>query len=221
MTQPVRENVGGIEGLYPFLDTGQSDLAPVLQDVRRSTEEKIREIMALRDQVGNALASPLSVCAQAMARAFRAQGKLLTFGNGGSATDAQAVAQLFLHPPAGQPLPALALTHDIAVVTALANDVGFEVVFARQVAAFGRPGDIAIGISTSGNSPNVIRAFDEAARRGLLTVGLAGYNGGAMAEAAAIAHLFVVPSSSVHRIQEAQTTLYHLLWELTHEALKG
>ena len=109
----------------------------------------------------------------------------------------------------------------MAVVTALANDIGFDVVFARQIAAFGKPGDIAVGISTSGNSANVIRACDEAARRGLLTVGLAGYNGGAMAEAASIAHLFVVPSSSVHRIQEAQTTLYHVLWELIQEALKG
>ena len=223
MQQPAPENekTGGVEALYPFLYTGQSDLAAVLQEVRRSTEAKAREIMALRDRLGNELASRLSACAYAMAGAFRAQGKLFAFGNGGSATDAQALAQLCLHPPVGEPLPAFALTNDVAVVTALANDVGFDVVFARQIAAFGKPGDIAVGISTSGNSANVIRACDEAARRGLLTVGLAGYNGGAMAEAASIAHLFVVPSSSVHRIQEAQTTLYHVLWELTQEALKG
>jgi len=221
MKQPAQEKAGGIEELYPFLYTGHSDLATVLQEVRRSTEEKIREIMTLRASLGHELADRLSACAQAMAHAFRAQGKLLAFGNGGSSTDAQALAQLFLHPPLGEPLPAFALTNDMAVVTALANDVGFDVVFTRQIAAFGRPGDMAVGISTSGNSPNVIRAFDEAARRGLLTVGLAGYNGGAMAEAASAAHLFVVPSSSVHRIQEAQTTLYHVLWELTQEALKG
>jgi D-sedoheptulose 7-phosphate isomerase len=93
------------------------------------------------------------------------------------------------------------------------------VVFARQIAAVGAAGDVAVGISTSGNSANVLRAFDEAARRGLLTVGLAGYDGGKTAESTSIAHLFVVPSASVHRIQEAQTTLYHVLWELVQEAL--
>jgi D-sedoheptulose 7-phosphate isomerase len=93
------------------------------------------------------------------------------------------------------------------------------VVFARQIAAFGAVGDVAVGLSTSGNSANVLHAFDEAARRGLLTVGFAGYDGGKMAEAESIAYLFVVPSASVHRIQEAQTTLYHMLWELVQEAL--
>ena len=221
MKQPAQEKADGLAELYPFLYTGHSDLTIVLQEVRRSTEEKIREIMVLRDSLGHELTGRLGACAQAMAHAFRAQGKLFAFGNGGSSTDAQALAQLFLHPPLGEPLPAFALTNDMAVVTALANDVGFDVVFTRQIAAFGRPGDMAVGISTSGNSPNVIRAFDEAARRGLLTVGLAGYNGGAMADAASVAHLFVVFSSSVHRIQEAQTTLYHVLWELTQAALKG
>ncbi len=92
-------------------------------------------------------------------------------------------------------------------------------VFARQIAAFGRPGDIAVGLSTSGNSANLIRAFDEAARLGMVTVGLAGYDGGRMAEADTIEHLFVVPSASVHRIQEAQTSIYHVLWELVQHEL--
>ncbi len=104
-------------------------------------------------------------------------------------------------------------------VTALANDVGFEVVFARQLGASARAGDIAMGFSTSGGSANVLRAFDEASRRGLTTVGLAGYHGGSMAEADTIDHLFVIPSASVHRIQEAQTTVYHVLWELVQSAL--
>ena len=116
-------------------------------------------------------------------------------------------------------MPAFGLTNDIAVVTALSNDIGFDVVFARQIGAFGRPGDIAVGLSTSGNSANLMRAFDEAARRGMVTVGIAGYDGGKMAELDSIDHLFVVPSPSVHRIQEAQTTLYHALWELTLGAL--
>jgi D-sedoheptulose 7-phosphate isomerase len=156
-----------------------------------------------------------------MAAAFRAGGTLFAFGNGGSSTDAQDVARLFLDPgPDARPLPALALTADVAVVTALSNDIGFDVVFARQIGAFGRPGDVAIGLSTSGNSDNLIRGFEEASRRGLVTVGLAGYEGGKMAESSAIEHLFVIPSSSVHRIQEAQTTVYHVLWELTQEALR-
>jgi D-sedoheptulose 7-phosphate isomerase len=130
------------------------------------------------------------------------------------------MASLFMHPPAGnRPLPAFCLTGDVAVVTALSNDIGFEVVFARQLAAFASPGDFAVGLSTSGNSDNLVRGFAEASRRGLLTIGLAGYYGGRMAELDTIDHLFVVPSSSVHRIQEAQTTLYHVLWELMQAVL--
>jgi D-sedoheptulose 7-phosphate isomerase len=210
----------GVESLYPFLYSGGSDLDDVLDQVRRSTVDKAAEIVELRRLTIRRDAARLAGCARAMARSFLGGGRLFTFGNGGSSTDAQAMATTFLRPPAGgRPLPALSLTDDIAVVTALANDIGFEVVFARQLAAFGRPGDIAVGLSTSGNSDNLVRAFEEASRRGLLTVGLAGYQGGKMAELDTIDHLFVVPSSSVHRIQEAQTTVYHVLWELTQAAL--
>jgi len=211
-----------LEALYPFLYAGTSDLASVLAEVRRSTAEKAAEIVALRESLVRPYGQRLVVCAHRLAESFRARGKLFAFGNGGSSSDAQQVAQLFLHPPsARRPLPATALTHDVAVVTALSNDIGFEVVFARQLAAFGRAGDVAVGLSTSGGSPNVLRAFDEASRRGMVTVGLAGYDGGRMAEADTIDYLFVVPSPSVHRIQEAQTTMYHVLWELTQQALAG
>jgi D-sedoheptulose 7-phosphate isomerase len=214
------EASGGIESLYPFLYRGKADVDAVLDQVRRSTVEKATEIVALRETVAERFTDELAACAAAMARSFAAGGRLLAFGNGGSSTDAQDVAAMFLHPEdRGRPLPAISLTSDIAVVTALSNDIGFEVVFARQVAAWGRRGDIALGLSTSGGSGNVIRAFDEARRRGLLTVGLAGYEGGKMAEVDTIDHLFVIPSSSVHRIQEAQTTLFHVLWELTQTAL--
>ncbi|HVD14308.1 MAG TPA: SIS domain-containing protein [Actinomycetota bacterium] len=210
----------GVESLYPFLYAAPADLDAVLEEVRRSTVAKAGEIVDLRREVLERDGERLAACAEAMAAAFAAGRKLLTFGNGGSSTDAQDVATTFLH-PAGprRPLPALSLTSDIAVVTALSNDIGFEVVFARQIAAFGRTGDIAMGLSTSGNSDNLVRAFEEASRRGLLTVGLAGYEGGKMAELETIDHLFVVPSASVHRIQEAQTTVYHVLWELTQSAL--
>jgi D-sedoheptulose 7-phosphate isomerase len=210
----------GVESLYPFLYAAPTDLDAVLEEVRRSTVDKAGEIVALRREVLERDGERLAACAEAMAAAFAAGHKLLTFGNGGSSTDAQDVATTFLHPAgARRPLPALSLTSDVAVVTALSNDIGFEVVFARQIAAFGRAGDVAMGLSTSGNSDNLVRAFEEASRRGLLTIGLAGYEGGKMAELDTIDHLFVVPSTSVHRIQEAQTTVYHVLWELTQSAL--
>jgi D-sedoheptulose 7-phosphate isomerase len=156
-----------------------------------------------------------------MADRFAAGGRLFAFGNGGSATDAAQLATLFLHPRdlsdgrAAPPLPAFGLANDTSVVTALCNDIGVDVVFARQLGAFGRAGDVAVGLSTSGNSANLLRAFDEASRRGMLTIGLAGYDGGKMAELSSIDYLFVAPSSSIHRIQEAQTTIYQVLWELT------
>jgi len=224
----------GTAALYPFLYADSSDLDAVRAEVSRSTAAKAQEIVALRESLAQVHGARLVECARRLATSFAAGGTLYTFGNGGSSTDAQDIAQLFLHPPAPhgappatlaepafKPLPAISLTHDVAVLTALSNDVGFDVVFARQLAAFARSGDIAFGLSTSGGSANAVRAFTEAARLGLVTVGMAGYEGGAMAEPGLVDYLFVVPSSSVHRIQEAQTTLYHVLWELTQQALVG
>lgn len=210
-----------MQTLYPFLYAEEDrGVDAVLDEVTRSTAEKATEIVQLRRVVVEQETTRLAECAAAMAAAFSGGGRLFVFGNGGSSTDAQDVATTFLNPPYGEPVPALSLTSDIAVVTALSNDVGFDVVFARQLAAWGTTGDVAVGLSTSGGSANVMRGFDEARLRGMLTVGLAGYEGGKMAEADTIDHLFVVPSASVHRIQEAQTTLYHLLWELTQRALQ-
>ena len=106
-------------------------------------------------------------------------------------------------------------------MTALANDVSFDVVFARQLRAFGSPGDVAIGLSTSGGSANILQGLQSASEAGLITLGLAGYDGGDMAQLDGLDFLLTVPSSSVHRIQEAQTTLYHLVWELTQAAAAG
>ncbi|HEX3492646.1 MAG TPA: SIS domain-containing protein [Streptosporangiaceae bacterium] len=206
---------GSIESLYPFLYAGQTDVSAVLDQVRASTVAKAQEVIELRRAVCAADGTRLADCARAMADRFRAGGRLLAFGNGGSATDAQQLVTTFLQPgPGTMPLPALGLASDTSVLTALANDIGVDVIFARQIAAFGAKSDIAVGLSTSGNSENLLRAFDEASRRGLLTIGIAGYQGGKMAEIEALDYLFVAPSSSVHRIQEAQTTMYHVLWEL-------
>ncbi|MET8002800.1 D-sedoheptulose-7-phosphate isomerase [Nonomuraea glycinis] len=219
--------------LYPFLQPG----ATTAEELTRSTIAKATESLHLRLRVLNDLGPALTACAEALATAFRAGGTLFAFGNGGSSTDAQSVAHLFsTGDPGGtsdtankggtgdsggaQPaLPALSLTGDAALLTALANDVDFDVVFARQLAALGRPGDIAIALSTSGGSANVLRGLEQARRTGMVTVGLAGSGGGRMADENLADHLFVIPSSSVHRIQEAQTTAYHVLWQLTQQAL--
>jgi len=209
-------DAGSVESLYPFLYADATDIDAVLAEVRRSTAAKAEEIIELRRTVLDRDGERLLACAGEMAGRFAAGGRLFAFGNGGSSTDAQQLVTLFLNPgPGARPLPAYGLTNDDAVLTALANDIGVEVVFARPIAAFAGQRDIAVGLSTSGNSANLLRAFDEASRRGLLTVGIAGYDGGKMAELDSLDYLFVAPSDSVHRIQEAQTTMYHALWELT------
>jgi D-sedoheptulose 7-phosphate isomerase len=208
-----------MESLYPFLYADTTDLDTVLAQVRASTAAKAAEIADLRRVVAERDGARLEECAREAARRFAAGGRLFAFGNGGSATDAQQLATLFLNPGDGRPVPAFALGNDTSVVTALCNDIGVEVVYARQLAAFGGRQDVAVGLSTSGNSANLVRAFDEASRRGMLTIGLAGYDGGAMAELDSIDCLFVAPSTSIHRIQEAQTTIYQVLWELTQALL--
>jgi D-sedoheptulose 7-phosphate isomerase len=214
------QSTSGVEQLYPFLYGGGTDARPVLEAAAESARQKVDEIVELRRRVGEAHSAAVAACAAQLAEAFAAGATLLAFGNGGSSTDAQDVVHTFIDPPApADPLPALCLTNDVAVVTALSNDVSFDVVFSRQVKAFGRPGDIAVAISTSGGSRNVLLAIEEAARGGMVTVGLAGYGGGRMAELPALHHLFAIPSSSVHRVQEVQTTLYHVLWEATRAAL--
>jgi D-sedoheptulose 7-phosphate isomerase len=216
---------GSIQSLYPFLYAGTTDLPAVLEQVRESTVAKIGEIAELRRVICLRDGARLAECARKAADRFAAGGRLFAFGNGGSATDAQQLATLFLNPAplstgeSTRPRPAFGLANDTSVVTALCNDIGVDVVFARQLAAFGGRDDIAVGLSTSGNSANLLRAFDEASRRGMLTIGLAGYAGGKMAELDSIDYLFVAPSTSIHRIQEAQTTIYQVFWELTSMAL--
>ncbi len=212
--------------LYPFLSTtpaqrsdGGSD---VMQELRRSTERKLAEAAALREWCLQTGAEQLRACAAGIAVRVRRGGRVLTMGNGGSSTDASALAALFVSPPGdAAPVPAMCLTEDPAILTALANDVGFDVVFGRQIATLAAADDVVIALSTSGNSPNLIRGLEQADRAGALTVGLAGYDGGAMAAWGRLDHLFAAPASSVHRIQEAQTTIYHVLWELTQHQLRG
>jgi D-sedoheptulose 7-phosphate isomerase len=207
---------------YPFLfEGGKASIEDVLAQVRHSTLEKCREVIALRHTTLESSGEQIVAAGRAMARAFAGGATLLAFGNGGSTTDAQDMVTELLNPPFRDwsPLPAIALTNDIAVVTAVGNDVGFDNVFARQVIAFGRRGDIALGISTSGNSINVLVALEQAKKQGLLTVGLAGYDGGKMMRSKTVDFCINCPSDHIPRIQEAQATVYHALLEVIQSAI--
>lgn len=204
---------GGSGFLYPFLGASEDDVSSLLDDLARSAAAKAATSMSLQADTIAACESQLGDVAGAMAERLAAGGRVFAFGNGGSATDAAGLAALFSRPPRGTPVAARSLVADEAILTALSNDVGFDVVFSRQLIAQAGAGDIAVGISTSGNSDNVLRAFEEGSRRGLLTVGLAGYDGGGMASCTALDHCVIVRSDSVHRVQEAQAAVVYALWE--------
>jgi D-sedoheptulose 7-phosphate isomerase len=226
----MRQKMSDTEGseydrlFYPFLfEGGKASIEEVLLQVRHSTIEKCREVIELRRATLAAAGGQIVDAGEAMARAFANGATLLAFGNGGSTTDAQDIVTELLNPPfpAWRPLPAIALTNDIAVVTAVGNDVGFENIYLRQIIAYGRPGDIALGISTSGNSLNVLAALEQAKKQGLLTIGLTGYDGGKMLHAHTIDYCINSPSDHIPRIQEAQATAYHALLEIVQAALQA
>ena len=192
--------------LYPFLGGSGSDADAVLADVAASTVRKGADTIALRREIDfDALAD----CAADLSGALKAGGRLLAFGNGGSATDAQDAACDALE--AGW--PALALVNDPSTITALGNDVGFENAFARQLIPLGRPGDVALAFSTSGSSPSIIAGLEEAQRRGMVTCALTGYAGGRLAELPWLDHLLAVSGDYVPRLQEVHATMWHLLLE--------
>jgi D-sedoheptulose 7-phosphate isomerase len=207
--------------LYPFLDVADApNSESLLADLAASAQAKAAESVALRRSTLAANAEPLNRAATEMARRFAAGGRMFTFGNGGSCTDSTTLAGLFARPPIGEPaksLPAWSLAADQAILTALGNDVGFDLIFARQLIARAKAGDIAIAMSTSGNSSNLLAALAEARQRGLYTVGFAGYDGGAFADNPNVDACFIVRSQSVHRIQEAQALLGYQLWLAVQE----
>src|SRR3954451_11296323 len=205
--------------LYPFIDADERDSSALLVDLAASAREKARESSALQQSTLRECADAVLAAGTEMAERFASGGRLYAFGNGGSSTDAATFAALFAQPVSGRPLPALNLAADQAVVTALGNDVGFELVFSRQIIAHSKAGDIAVAFSTSGNSADLLTALREAAGRGLLTIGFAGYTGGEMAESEYVHHCMVVRSQSIHRIQESQALLGYLLWATTQRLL--
>ncbi|HSA87613.1 MAG TPA: D-sedoheptulose 7-phosphate isomerase [Nitrospira sp.] len=179
------------------------------------------ESARVKQQFAHDHADRIVQVAMLIAKAFQNGNKLLLFGNGGSSTDAAHIAAEFVgrYKRDRAPLPAIALATDIAAITCIANDYGYEELFARQVRAHGRKGDIAIGISTSGNSPNVLKGIAAASDGGLTTIAWTGATGGKLA--GLVEYPFVVPSTVTSRIQESHITLGHVLCELVEDHLLG
>jgi D-sedoheptulose 7-phosphate isomerase len=204
---------GASSFLYPFLGTQDRDQDAVFDDVRSSALTKAREVSELRTQTLTEGRGELIAAAAAVRARLDGGGTVLALGNGGSATDAMdAVADLRT-----RSRRALDLTDDPAILTAIANDIGTEAIFARQVIAYGRGGDALLALSTSGNSLNVIAALAEARRRGLLTIAFVGYDGGRIAGEELADHVVVTRSEHIPRIQEAQASAWHVLLDLIED----
>lgn len=208
-------DAGEASFLYPFLGQEKQQTAGVIEDVAASIRMKVQEDAKLRATVAKEQAESIANTSLAIHARLSQGGKLILFGNGGSATDANDWAIDCVMPPKGwQPVPAVSLSLEPANITALANDIGTEVIFLRQLIACARPQDVAIGISTSGGSKNIIAALEEARKRKLLTVALLGYDGGEIARRGVADYRVVVNSDYIPRIQEVQASVYHVIREL-------
>lgn len=210
-----------LEGLYPFLNEEATSPVRLDRELLESVRLKAEHSLAVKRAFFAAHGEQVVAAAKAIAEVYRRHGRLFAMGNGGSSCDAAHIAVEFLHPvTAGRPaLPAVNLDADVAMLTAVGNDVGFDHVFVRQVIAQARAGDGLIGVSTSGNSANLVRAFEKAKELGLTTIALSGGNGGAVARSSAVNHCLVVETDSIHRVQECHVAIYHILWDLVHTLL--
>jgi D-sedoheptulose 7-phosphate isomerase len=207
-------DVGEAGFLYPFLGSRSQEAPDLEREVARSIVMKVADDASLRARVAEEEAGRLLEAAALIRTRLARGGKLIAFGNGGSATDANDLALDCVAPPEGwRPLPALSLAMEPASVTAIANDVGTDVVFLRQLIAHARAGDVAVAISTSGGSKNVVAALEEARKRGLATVALLGYDGGEVVRRGLADIAIVVRSDYIPRIQEVQASIYHVLRE--------
>ncbi|HKP86077.1 MAG TPA: SIS domain-containing protein [Blastocatellia bacterium] len=211
---------------YPFLHDDDQKPQELMEELRFSLMEKARESVEVKQAFFETNKDAILAASRALAKAFNGGHKLIVTGNGGSATDAQHIAVEFMHPitVGRKALPAICLANDMAMVTAVANDVGFADVFTRQIIALGREGDVLLGISTSGNSENLIHAFETARRLKLITIGYAGGDGGKMIEMrdkGLLDFCLTVPTSSIHRIQETHVALYHIMWDMVHTFLEN
>ncbi|HWC26989.1 MAG TPA: SIS domain-containing protein [Solirubrobacteraceae bacterium] len=206
---------GASSFLYPFLTQQEHNLDEVLDDVRRSMLLKADEVVELRAQSLTEGCETLLSAARVLRERLDAGGRLIAIGNGGSATDAMdVVADFHTAMFGGPPRRALDLTEDTGIITAVANDIGTEEIFQRQVIAYGREGDVLLALSTSGNSLSILEALKEARKRKLVTIAFVGYDGGNVARGNLADHIVVTRSQNIPRIQEAQASVYHVLREL-------
>ena len=211
-------DIGASSFLYPFLGSEEQQLEKVVEEVQGSMLQKMEEVNRMRAAVAETEVGAISEVALAIVERLEQGGKIIAFGNGGSATDANdLVADCVAPPPGFRPIPAVSLAAEPANITAIANDIGSEAIFTRQLIAHARPEDVAVGISTSGGSPNILAALGEARKRGLLTVGIVGYDGGRVVSERLVDHAIVVRSDYIPRIQEMQASVYHVLRGLLEE----
>lgn len=208
------QDVGQTEFLYPFLGQKKQETSDIFEEVAASILMKVHDDTLLRTRLAKEEAEQIGNAALAIHQRLSQGGKLILFGNGGSATDANDWALDCILPPSGyRSIPAISLSMEPANITALANDVGTEVIFLRQLIAQARPGDVAIGISTSGGSRNIVMALEEARKRSLLTVALLGYDGGEVYRRGLADFPIIVRSDYIPRIQEVQASAYHVIRE--------
>jgi D-sedoheptulose 7-phosphate isomerase len=209
------QDVGQSEFLYPFLGQKKQETNDIAADVAASIEMKVHDDTLLRTKLAEEESEQIGNAAIAIHQSLSRGGKLIIFGNGGSATDANDWALDCILPPSGyHSIPAISLSMEPANITALANDVGTEVIFLRQLIAQAQPHDVAIGISTSGGSRNIVLALEEARKRGLLTVTLLGYDGGEIHRRHLADFPIIVRSDYIPRIQEVQASAYHVIREM-------
>ncbi|SFV78214.1 Phosphoheptose isomerase 1 [hydrothermal vent metagenome] len=211
------ENDKTLSGLYPFLDKDNIASPDLLDSLNKKVEDSInaKQIFFQNN------ADKIIQAAQIIAKCYQQGGHLFVMGNGGSACDAAHITTEFMHPvtTGRKALGVTNLTADIATMTAVANDVGIDHVFLRQLICLARKNDVLIGFSTSGNSTNLIQAFAQAKEMGLATIGFSGQTGGEMAKIDTVDLCLTVETDSIHRVQESHLTTYHILWDLVHSIL--
>jgi D-sedoheptulose 7-phosphate isomerase len=215
-------DVGQAAFLYPFLGQEKQATGSAMEEVAPSIRMKVADDAKLREQVAREESEAISNASAAICERVHRGGKLIIFGNGGSATDANDWMIDCVSPPNGyRPIPAVSLSLEPANISAVANDVGTEVIFLRQLIAQARAQDVAIGISTSGGSRNIIMALEEARKRKLLTVALLGYDGGEILRRSLVDFPIVVHSDYIPRIQEVQASVYHVMREALETLSRG
>jgi D-sedoheptulose 7-phosphate isomerase len=215
-------DVGESGFLYPFLGKEKQSTADLVAQVASSILMKADDDNKLREQVAREESEQIGATAREIHRRLGRGGKIIVFGNGGSATDANDFAiDCVLPPPGYQSIPAISLSLEPANITAVANDIGTEAIFLRQLIAQACPEDIAVGISTSGGSRNIIVALEEARKRKMLTVALVGYDGGEIKRKSLADFPIVVDCDYIPRIQEVQASIYHVIRESLETLSRG